>query len=381
MTLEDMKKERRERRVKLARNAGIAALVIALIAGVFAVIFLPDWDSTSPEETPTAATTTTTTTTTTAPATTSVKPVVATTCTYGKPLKYEPRSGVGDVVRPNDDAQYKFEDKQGVIDAAAEDPMVLAAYAHEFMRKTYPDGRNWKSLVNEQGNCLNEQGNVALERLKLFVTEASMKIGEADSSWTNTGGSDEGIVSNTTGGITGDRKAMIFEYNGEKVVILLRCGNPVHEAPRYPQKYVPPPSGGGTPPPKTTTRTTVPPTRTTTKTTTPPTRTTTITTTTPPTTTTTLEPKPTTITPSGTQGAGPNENQNEGESTDYDPPTITTSRTDEPEPEPQPDPESTPDPEPTPTPEVGVGEEAAELPGTVIIEEETVVFDGDEGEI
>lgn len=360
------KAQRKERVVIGIIVGGCLALVFGLASlGIWAMTRSEDGATNSAATSNTVAPSTTPST----PTSTPVKPVVETKCTYGKPLKYEPREGVGDVVRPNDGAQYKFTDKQELLDAAAEDPVVLSAYLHEFMKETYPNGRDWKSLVNDQGNCLNQKGAEALEHLELAVQNWSMEIGEADASWVNTGGSEDGIVSNTTPGITGDRKAMIFEKNGKQVVILLRCGNPVHEAPRYPQKFVPqPPSGGGTPPP-------LPPTRTVTQPPPPPPTTTIVT----PPPTTTLVPKPPLIIP-GPQGGGRNEHDGPGESTIPDPPTSDTPDLDPPAPAPQPDPESTPDPDPAPAPEAGTGsEEIIELPGTGEAEDGTAEFQG-EGE-
>jgi len=242
--------EKRNSRLKhVAKWTGAALGALAIVA---AIVFLvvTNWGSNALNQSVTGKAPTTTTTKTSTPVTTPVKRAADTTCTFGEPLVYSIRTSVDDVVRPEDGAQYKFEDKPGLLKAAAEDPQVLAAYAHEFLPVSYPNGRDWKGLINPSGTCLNNKGAEALEKLELFVENLPMHIGEADAGWINTGVGKDGIVSNTVPGISGDRKSMIFTLpDGKEVVILLRCGNPAHKAAIYPREYVPPPSGGGNPPP------------------------------------------------------------------------------------------------------------------------------------
>lgn len=160
-------------------------------------------------------------------------------CPNGYPLNYVKRSGIGDVVqRPGDEGQqYKFEDKEGMLKASAEDPIALAAYLHEFLPVDYPNGQEYTSLIDESGKCLSINGAQALDKLKLMVNNSSVKVGEASASDVNTGSGNEGIVSNTAAGISGDRKALIFDIPGsdKQVSIMLRCGNPTHKTAAYPQ--------------------------------------------------------------------------------------------------------------------------------------------------
>jgi hypothetical protein len=115
-----------------------------------------------------------------------------------------------------------------VLHKVQTDPINLSGYIAYFLRKNVsPD-----ALMTADKKCASDAAGSYVAQLELVMANAEITPGNAPENGTNSGVDNGTVVSSTTVGITGNRKAIKVVFKDENGVthvvwILARCGNPV----------------------------------------------------------------------------------------------------------------------------------------------------------
>lgn len=139
------------------------------------------------------------------------------------PAKYRPIKGGIDAASP--DASRKL-----WVDAMGHSAPVLRSYATISLglKDVPPTNR----LLTSDGKCLSAKGQSLYSEVKGAVMASSASFVQAPAGAVNSGWQDGRLVTAASAGITGNVKALQLTLpSGEKVMLLVRCGNPVFQSP------------------------------------------------------------------------------------------------------------------------------------------------------
>ncbi|MDB5177810.1 MAG: hypothetical protein JWO61_193 [Candidatus Saccharibacteria bacterium] len=129
------------------------------------------------------------------------------------------------------DAKTALKSSNKLLEAVRHDASSLLFYARTFGIKDLPTE---SEMLTADGTCLSEVGQQLHHDLGVVMNASSKQFGEAPADAYNSGVTEKGtVVIDTAPGISGaNKKAVHYTLpDGTKVIILVRCGNPVFASP------------------------------------------------------------------------------------------------------------------------------------------------------